>query len=250
MVGIEDALRDSGPEKFVKSRARRKKPWAWLVWPALLIYAYTFWLMLEITLQYRTLSPDAAFLAIKQDYVPMLHYRIAFFVHVFSAIFVLLAGFTQFSKRMRIKHKALHRRAGWLYAGVTLLLAGPSGLVIGLYANGGLGSRIAFCLLASLWMLFTALAIVTIVKGKVRAHEKWMIRSFSLALSALTLRAWKLLIVVMFQPKPMDVYRIVAWLGWVLNLAIAEAWIYYQFRPQARRTSAPDVSETAQPQIL
>lgn len=72
--------------------------------------------MLEITLQYIPVRYDVAFLAIKQDYVPLLHCRIAFFVHVFSAIFVMIAGYTQFSQPLRRPYPLLHRRVGWLYA--------------------------------------------------------------------------------------------------------------------------------------
>ena len=53
-----------------------------------------------------------------------------------------------------------------------------------------------------------------------------MIRSFSLTLSAISLRAWKVVLVYLFHPKPMDVYLIIAWLGWGLNLFIAEIIIY------------------------
>lgn len=197
---------------------------------ALLLAAYLFfcWLMLEITLQYIPISTDAAFLRIKQDYVGMLHYRVAFFVHVFTAIAVLPAGLTQFSKYIRKHHRNLHRGAGYIYAGAVLLLAGPSGFVIGIYANGGISSQIAFCLLAILWVYFTFKAIATIRKRKTAEHLRWMIRSFALALSAITLRAWKFAIIAIWHPRPMDAYQIVAWLGWVLNLAVAE-WIIYRY---------------------
>ena len=181
----------------------------------LAVYSYTFFLMLQITLQYLPIDTDVAFLSIKQDYIHMAHYRIAFFVHVFSAIFALLAGLTQFSKYIKQKAMGLHRKAGWLYAGITILAAGPSGLIIGIYANGGWTSQLAFCLLAVLWVVFTFIAIQKIRKKQIVSHRKWMIRSYSLALSAITLRAWKYIIVVLFHPKPMDVYVIVAWLGWV-----------------------------------
>jgi uncharacterized membrane protein len=182
--------------------------------------------MLGITLQYTSFDADVAFLRIKQDYTGLFHYRLAFFIHVFSAIFVLAAGFTQFSKRIRTKYSGIHRVAGRIYVFVTLLLAAPSGFVIGLYANGGVISQIAFCLLAVLWWWFTWKAFATIRQKKILPHRDYMIRSFSLALSAITLRAWKYGLVFVFHPKPMDVYRIVAWLGWVLNLVIAELIIY------------------------
>ncbi len=208
------------------------------------VYSYTLWLMLRITLEYIPIRSDVAFLAIKQDYVPMLHYRVAFFIHVFSAILVLPAGYTQFSKRMRSAYPALHRRMGWLYVLVTVILAAPSGLVIGFYSNGGPGSRVAFCLLAILWEVFTLIAVVKICRRQVVEHERWMLRSFALALSAITLRAWKVLLVWLFHPRPMDVYRIVAWLGWTLNLAIAE-WLIYNRKHQKPRGKRPCQSESS-----
>lgn len=60
------------------------------------VYTYALWLMVRITLPYVPIQDDVAFLAIKQDYTPYLHYRIAFFIHVFSSIVVLPAAFIQF----------------------------------------------------------------------------------------------------------------------------------------------------------
>ncbi len=195
----------------------------------LIFYAYLCWLMLEITLQYIPIKLDVAFLAIKQDYIHLLHYRIAFFIHVFSSIFVLLAGFTQFSKYIRKKYSSIHRKIGWLYITFILLFSAPSGLIIGFYANGGFFSQLAFCMLAIIWFVCTYMATTSIAKCQIISHEIWMIRSFSLTLSALTLRAWKYIIVALFQPRPMDVYQIVAWLGWVLNLVIAEIIIFKKY---------------------
>ncbi|HEY1040362.1 MAG TPA: DUF2306 domain-containing protein [Bacteroidia bacterium] len=178
--------------------------------------------MLQITMQYIPYETDVAFLRIKQDYIHLLHYRISFFVHVYSSLFVLLAGFSQFSDTILKKARKIHRIAGRLYVIVVLLLSAPSGFIIGLYANGGISSRVAFCLLAVLWFTYTLLAFTSIRKGNLKGHKAFMYRSYALALSAITLRAWKYLIVFLLHPRPMDVYRIVAWLGWVPNLFIAE----------------------------
>jgi hypothetical protein len=60
-----------------------------------------------------------------------------------------------------------------------------------------------------------------------------MLRSFALTLSAITLRIWKVVLVALFQPKPMDVYRWVAWLGWVVNLILIEFIIYKYYQKKA-----------------
>lgn len=192
----------------------------------LLVYTFFCWKLTEITFQYIPINTDVAFLSIKQDYIHLLHYRLAFFVHVFSAIFVLFAGFTQFSKNIRKKRFWIHKYSGWLYVFVTIFLAAPSGFIIGIYANGGFWSQIAFCLLAVLWFGFTIISMLKLKQKNIIAHQHWMLRSFALAISAITLRAWKYILVAIFHPPPMDVYRIVAWLGWALNLVIVEIYIY------------------------
>ncbi len=194
-----------------------------LLQAALLIaYAYFCWLMLEITLQYVPIDTDVAFLRIKQDYIGLWHYRLAFFTHVFTAPLCLVAGFTQFSKRIRSKFPKIHRWSGWLYVVSVFGFAAPSGFHMGIYANGGITSQIAFCTLGILWFVFTILAVRRAAQHDFAAHRAWMIRSFALAMSAITLRAWKFVLVALFHPRPMDVYILVAWLGWTLNLIVAE----------------------------
>ena len=190
----------------------------------MLIMAYAFfaYLLVRISLQYIPYDTDVAFLRIKQDVIDIPFYKIAFFTHVYTAILVLPAGFTQFSLYIRRKLPALHRYSGWVYAAVVILLAGPSGLYMGVYANGGFISQISFILLAVLWITFTLIAVIKAVQGDYKSHREFLIRSFALTVSAITLRAWKYLLVFLFEPRPMDVYQIVAWLGWIPNIIIAE----------------------------
>jgi len=187
---------------------------------------YFFYLLLKITFQYIPFNTDVAFLRIKQQYLKVPFYKEAFFVHVYTAIFSVLAGFTQFSNYIKTKYLSFHKKLGWLYVLVVLFLAAPSGLYIGLYANGGISSRFSFVLLAILWFSFTLIALLKIFQKKYFEHKTFMIRSFALTLSAITLRAWKVIIVYFFHPRPMDVYLIIAWLAWTLNLLIAEIIIY------------------------
>jgi hypothetical protein len=54
------------------------------------------------------------------------------------------------------------------------------------------------------------------------AHKEWMMRSYALTLSAISLRAWKWLLIAFFHLRPLDTYMIVAWMGFVPNLLLAE----------------------------
>lgn len=183
-------------------------------------------LMAGITLHYIPYNTDTGFLRIKQHYIHTDHWRIAFFIHVYASIWVLLAGFTQFSKALLRNRPRLHRTMGYIYTIDILLITGPTGLLMGFYANGGLISRIAFVMLACLWIFCTAMALHKARKRDFKAHRNFMIRSYALTLSAITLRAWKYAITNTIELPPMEVYRMVAWMGWVINLGIAEIIIY------------------------
>ena len=178
--------------------------------------------MTTITLAYIPYNTDVGFLRIKQHYIHIDHWRIAFFIHVYASIWVLLAGFTQFSSGIQRRQPRLHRTLGYLYVFDVVIITGPAGLLMGFYANGGPSSRAAFVLLAMLWIYFTAMAVIKAKQKNFKAHRNFMIRSYALTLSAITLRAWKFAITNTFELPPMDVYRSVAWLGWVPNILFAE----------------------------
>ena len=188
----------------------------------LLAYLFFCYLMLEIILQYIPAGSDTAFLGIKQDYISVPFYLAAFYIHVFTAVFALPAGFTQYSPYILRHQPSFHRINGRIYVFAIVLLGGPSGIFIGLFANGGISSQLAFCILGMLWTWFTIQAYRMARQGKFKLHKAFMYRSFALTLSAITLRAWKYLLTGVFHPRPMDVYQIVAWLGWIPNLLIAE----------------------------
>jgi uncharacterized membrane protein len=193
----------------------------------LLLYLFFCYLMFNITIQYIPYDTDVAFLRIKQSYIDIDHWRVAFFIHVYASMFSLLAGMTQFSRWLLRHYPVIHRRLGMIYVITVLFVSSPSGLVMGFYANGGIFSRIAFVLLSILWFYFTWQAWRLAMKGDYKKHRQFMIRSFALTLSAITLRAWKFLIMNNLHVPPMDVYRFVAWWGWGFNWLIAE-WILWR----------------------
>lgn len=204
----------------------------------LLTLAFFTFLMAGITAEYIPYDTDVGFLRIKQDYIGIDHWRIAFFIHVYASMWALLAGFSQFSSQIQSFYPRVHRTLGYVYVTNVLLITGPAALVMSFYANGGPTSKIAFGLLAIGWFAFTAIALVKAKNGDFVAHRNFMIRSYALTLSALTLRAWKWSITNTAELPPMDVYRAVAWLGWVPNILIAEVLIRrYDFGEKFRMLS-------------
>lgn len=188
------------------------------------------WLMLRLSLAYSSMRYDTDFLATKQKIVHIKHWRYAFYTHVFLSSFALMAGLTQFSKKL-LKHKRrLHRIAGHIYVIDVLCLAGPSGLIMAFYANGNAAAKLSFVLLSLLWIITTAVALVKAKKGELIAHRNWMIRSYSLTLSAISLRllAWALPSLV--HLNAFDEYTFIAWSSWTLNLVIGELVILSKSR--------------------
>lgn len=181
--------------------------------------------MLRLTLEYIPVQPDVSFLMIKQTEVQERpEYLYFFYTHVYTSIFVLLAGFLAILRRS-FGIPQLHKISGKIYVFLILIFAAPSGLYMVVFANGGWVSKISFVILGILWGYSTFKAYEYARKLKFKPHQQWMWRSFALTLSAITLRMWKVVIVHLVPMNPMDVYQIIAWLGWVPNLLLIEILI-------------------------
>ena len=185
-------------------------------------------LMIRLSWPYRSLRFDVDFLLTKQSIIHIKHWRYSFYLHVFLSIFTLVAGFTQFSNYILKKYKRIHRIMGYAYVTDVLVLAGPSALVMSFYANGTLLSKTSFVLLSFLWMLFTAFALVYVKKKNFKAHKNWMIRSYALTLSAISLRLYAMFLPKIVHLGAQEEYAVIAWASWTINLLIAELIIYSQ----------------------
>lgn len=182
-------------------------------------------LMLTMIIDYASFESNVHFLQFKQGYLPIPWWRAAFYIHVFTSIITLAAGFTQFSLVILRKYRSIHRLIGKIYVASILFINFPSGMILAIYANGLLPTKIAFIILDSLWFYFTYKAYVTIRKGNVLAHRQYMIRSFALTFSAITLRSWKIILSGTLHLDPLMLYMVDAWMGFVPNLLFAEWWI-------------------------
>ncbi|WP_205945609.1 DUF2306 domain-containing protein [Pedobacter frigiditerrae] len=180
-------------------------------------------LMLRGIVIYFPIRDDIGFLKFKKEYLNILPWKIAFYAHVFTVAFALIAGFTQFSNHILKEHRKLHRTMGKIYVYDIFINFIPA-FIMAIYANGQMPSKIAFIILDCLWLWFTYKAVAEIKKGNVRAHKNFMIRSYALTLSAVTLRLWKPLIASLVEIDPLHLYMIISWMGFVPNLLFAE-WL-------------------------
>ncbi|MEO6668960.1 MAG: DUF2306 domain-containing protein [Ferruginibacter sp.] len=188
----------------------------------LLICSATF-LMLRTIIGYTSFDTKYAFLAQKQGYLDNKLWLYAFYTHVFTSLFTLIAGFTQFSKSIRDHHKPLHRAMGKLYVSAVLFINVPAGFIMAIYANGLLPGKTAFLILDVLWFFFTYKGWRAAMNGDFKSHQQWMIRSYALTFSAITLRTWRMILEPIVH-DPLTIYMIDAWIGFVPNLLFAE-WL-------------------------
>ncbi len=197
-------------------------------------------LMLSMIVEYTAFRDDVGFLRFKQEYLHITVWKTAFYVHVFSSIFTLIAGFTQFSDQLLRDHRNVHRFIGKMYVWNILLVNFPAGMIMAFYANGGLPSKAAFIILDSLWFWFTLKGVIEIKRGNITAHKNFMIRSYALTFSAITLRTWKIILSSTFVTDPVLLYMIDAWMGFVPNLLFAE-WLIRKRLKRSELTLKPHI---------
>lgn len=167
------------------------------------------------------------FLGTKPDSVlQKVDFQWAFYIHISSSLVAIFAGLWQFWPFLHRKYPKLHRQLGKTYILAILLLAAPSGLVLGYYANAGLPAKTGFMLQSILWWVLTFLAWWEIKKQRWLAHTDMMIRSFAVTLAAMSLRTESYAMYYFFHTKPIETYVTVTWLSWVGNFLIAEMLVY------------------------
>ena len=180
--------------------------------------------MLLIVWPYTSGDLEIDFLLSKHSIIHKLHYQFAFYLHIFSSCIVLFCGAFLFSKSILKTRPTFHKYLGRIYAYLLLLIAAPSGLLMAFYANGGWSARISFILLSLIWWYTTYRGTKEAMAKNFKAHQKWMIRSYALTLSAVTLRIMQLSLGYFGNLDPILQYQIVSWLSWPFNLFVAE-WI-------------------------
>ncbi|MFK7954054.1 MAG: DUF2306 domain-containing protein [Ekhidna sp.] len=165
---------------------------------------------------------EEGFISMKKSiFTPGLLWYGAFYTHILLGGVALLIGWPQFLKKLRNKNIALHRTLGKIYL-MSIFFSSIAGFYMAVLANGGLIAKIGFSLMAIAWMFTTVKAYTTIRKRDVEQHQQWMIRSYALTLAGVTFRLWLPLLLFGFQLDFIIVYRIDAWVSWVLNLVVAE----------------------------
>ena len=147
-------------------------------------------------------------------------WRLGFRAHIVCGGVALSVGWAQFVTSWRTRAPYVHRLLGTLYV-IAVGVSGAAAVAIAPFSSTGWVAGVGFGSLGVVWLYFTGRAYLSIRQRNVKQHERQMIYSYSACLSAVTLRLWLPLLLVVFQLDFTVAYPIVAWLAWVPNLVVA-----------------------------
>ena len=185
-------------------------------------------LMFNVIWPYTSWEWDVDFLQSKYLIIHLDYYRLSFYAHIFSSLIVMFSGAFLFSKYILQNYSRFHRFFGKLYVGLVLLISAPTGMVMAFHANGGWPAKISFLILTPLWWWFTYKGYQTARSKNFTAHKKWMMRSYALTLSAITLRLCQLFIHEIISLDPTTQYVLVSWGSWMFNLGVVEVYLGFK----------------------
>jgi hypothetical protein len=197
-----------------------------------LLFLFTILMGLIITLSsYKHFFPYRApsrFLNSKEPYYSI--YLPALYGHITTSGLTLVLGFLCFFKYIRQRWLGVHQLSGKLYVFLVLFVSAPCGLIMGWYATGEWPVQTCFLLLSFLWWWFTWQAWVAIHARNKKRHGAFMLRSYSLAVSAICLRWYSFLGAYLWELRGPDVYTWLAWASWVPNLILVELYLNWRKR--------------------
>jgi len=142
----------------------------------------------------------------------------------------MILGPLQFSSVIRERHLRWHRLSGRVFVTCGLVI-GVSALVMsfGMPAIGGVNQAAATTLFGTFFLFALCKAFWHIRRREVALHREWMIRAFSIGIAVAAIRP---IIGVFFATSPLtgltprEFFGIAFWIGFVLHLIAAEAWIH------------------------
>ena len=146
-------------------------------------------------------------------------FRIGLRIHIAFGLIAIFTGPFQFLYSIKKKNKKIHRWLGYTYV-IAVGMSGVSGLLIAQEAMGGKVASLGFSLLSIFWLIFTSLAVSKARQQRINQHRYWMYLSYALTFSAIPQRTM-LLIPLFFTVDFMNIYRLSAWLPWLLNILLA-----------------------------
>lgn len=186
-------------------------------------------LLIYNTLPYFSFSKEFDFIEERNFLFKSSLYNACFYIHIAAGAFCIGTALVQFSRYILKKTKAIHRVSGKIYVVVVLFLGAPTGLYMSFFAKGSFWERALFMFMAGWWFITTLYGLGTIRKKNIIAHKIWMIRSYAMAMTAVTFRVYHILFYLL-NWNHLENYELSLWISVVGNMLFAEWIIWRQSR--------------------
>jgi uncharacterized membrane protein len=159
------------------------------------------------------------------------HYPILTLVHIVPGLLFMILGPLQFNSKLRARHPQWHRWSGRAFVSISLVIGVSAlGMSLGMPAIGGFNQAAATTLFATFFLFALCKAFWHIRRREIALHREWMIRAFAVGLAVATIRP---IIGFFFATSrltgltPHEFFGVAFWIGFVLQLMVAEAWIHW-----------------------
>jgi uncharacterized membrane protein len=148
-------------------------------------------------------------------------------VHVVAGCLFMVLGPVQFWPAVRNRWLWFHRLSGRVFM-IASLVGVISALMFidGLPVFGNLSARVAVAFGSMAFLVCLVQGYRTIRRRQIAAHREWMIRTFAIGLGISTFRV--LIPLLMMPPLRAtfpEAWDTVTWLGFAINMVVAETWI-------------------------
>jgi hypothetical protein len=193
-----------------------------LFWTPIAIFSS---LLIYNTLPYFSFSKNFSFIEERELLFQSIIYKASFYIHIAAGAFCIGTSLVQFSSFILKKRKAVHIWSGRLYVFVVLLLGAPTGLYMAFFAKGSFYERALFLFMALFWFFTTFKGLASILAKNVLAHKMWMIRSYAMAMTAVTFRIYHI-VFYLLDWDHLENYELSLWISVIGNMLIAESFIF------------------------
>ena len=151
---------------------------------------------------------------------------LATWMHVVPGLIFLIVGPLQFSRTIRARWIRLHRILGrvFIVTGVFLVVI-SFGIVFMFPTIGGVVTAVANFTFGLLLIFALIKAFLHVRRREINLHREWMIRAFAIGLGASTIRLFIVAFVGIANAQIEEIFGISFWMGFTLNLLVAELWI-------------------------
>ncbi len=193
-------------------------------------------LLIYNTIPYFSFSKNFDFIEERSFLFQSNLYNASFYIHIAAGALCIGTALIQFSRYILKKSKAIHRISGKIYVFVVLFLGAPTGLYMSFFAKGSFWERALFMFMAGWWFVTTLYGLSTIHKRNVVAHKIWMIRSYAMAMTAVTFRVYHIAFYLLGWDH-LENYEVSLWISVIGNMLFAE-WVIWRQSKQYLKSFA------------